>query len=107
MRLQASLCCFTIRIGVLLEVRHVGYEPHDVIHAAADRSECGFDVLKRLHSLGAEFLRGLSASIDAGLAGDKDESMRTVDLDYLAVRSWLRHPGRIGMSHIRPRLCLC
>ena len=57
MRLQASLCCFTIRIGVLLEVRHVGYEPHDVIHAAANRSERGLDILKHLLRLGAKPLR--------------------------------------------------
>jgi hypothetical protein len=51
--------------------------------------------------------RGLSAGIDAGLAGDKDETMRAVDLDHLAVSRRLCHPGRIGMPHVRPCLRLC
>ena len=42
-------------VGVLLEV--VGYEPRDVIRAAANRRECGPDVLKRLRRLRPESLR--------------------------------------------------
>ena len=97
---------FAISLGILLDVGQVGYEPHDVIHVAADGSERGLDVLERLHCLGAEFLCGLSAGIDAGLAGYKDQTMRTVDFDYLAVSRRLGHPGRIGMAHIRSRLSL-
>src|SRR5215475_12479840 len=103
---QKGSAHLAVGVGVLLNIGEVSCEPYNVIHRAADRSERRLDVRKRLHGLVAKSLRGLSAGIDSGLAGDKDETMRTVDLDELTVSRRLRQPGRIGMSDIRPRLRL-
>jgi hypothetical protein len=92
----------------LLDIGKVGCESYDVIHGAAYRSECCFDVRKGLRGLGAKSLGGLSAGIDAGLASDKNKTMRAVDLHHLAVSCRLGHPRRIGMPHICGGLrCLC
>jgi hypothetical protein len=73
-----------------------------VFEVAADGVERGLDIFKHLHRLGAKTLRRLAARIDAGLAGDENDPVRSVDLDHLAVVPSSEGPSNASHRSLAP-----
>jgi hypothetical protein len=65
------------------------------------------DIFKDLYRLGAKTLRRLAARIDAGLASDENDPMRSVDLDHLGVGGRLRHAVRVEYRSGFAGVCAC